>query len=510
MMSGKSKGTTLIEVMVVTVLASMVLGSAMGIWSFARRNMSRTATRQTLQQDTTRILTHLGADLKAAKGQTFSSTNDPLTLEFTRYAVNPDDNDKLSSEITQRIKYEFKKPVLRRYVDNRLKNTLSYSVENINISRKELSAEEKEKDPYLEARVDIALEMGQRAPGTTSDEHFTKHTSVVIRDEFYALVNKDRSDVFEEAADVAVEIVRENDSSFFADALDADSLKSLTDEQLDDLEESQKVDLEEAIKGLDEINKQIDKVETGDGFFNMWWWKNEDAEDVEELKGELEDLEYEKNFWSGELQVPPKDSGERCSDKANDIIEKLEDKVKTLDKTFMQAAFGSNYADPESEDQAAKDLADLQKRAFDMRVADRQVEKAIEEMSEEERTQAEADGSIPKKMIDYYIRSETEIREEIRSSGLAEEGTDEFNRLVAQEVQKVDDLKEQYDRVSLEAFDDGTIEEKTVKAYEAAKQLKGLAESKRETFKLIELAVDNLAEIDEARELKKEELVDSQ
>ncbi len=510
-MKHKTKGTTLIEIVVVTALASMVLGSAMGIWSFARRNMSRTATKQTLQQDSTRILTHLAADLKAAKGETFSSTNDPLSLEFTRYAVNPEDNTKLSSEITQKIKYTFNKPVLRRYVDGKLKQTLSYGVTNIQINRKELSAEEKEKDPYLEARVDIVLEMGQRAPGTTAEEHFIKHTSVVIRDEFYSLVNKDRSDVFEEAAEVAVEIVKENDSNFFKDELDAESLKSLTDAQLDDLEESQKVDLEEAINGLKEIDKQIDKVETGDGFFsNALWWKNQDAEDVQKLKDKLEDLEYKKKK-NGIPVIPGKDSGERCSDKADDIIDELEGKIKDLDKDFMQKAFGNSYVDPETATtDEQKELADLQKRAFDMRVSDRQVDKAIEEMDEDEKAQAEADGSIPKKMIEYYTRSEAEIREEIKTSGIAEEGSAEFNSMVAKEVKKMNDLKEMYDDCSLEAFDDGSIEEKSVKAYEAAKQLKGLAESKKDTFKLVELAVDNLAEIDEARKLKKEELVDAQ
>jgi type II secretory pathway component PulJ len=110
-MKNRNLGVTLIEVVVVTVLASMVMGSAMGIWNFARRNMSRTATRQLLQQDTTRILTYLTADLKAAKSETFASKDNPLTLEITRYCVSPEDNTKLSSEMTQKVKYDFTNPI---------------------------------------------------------------------------------------------------------------------------------------------------------------------------------------------------------------------------------------------------------------------------------------------------------------------------------------------------------------------------------------------------------------
>lgn len=503
-MKNRNLGVTLIEVVVVTVLASMVMGSAMGIWNFARRNMSRTATRQLLQQDTTRILTYLTADLKAAKSETFASKDSPLTLEFTRYCVSPEDNTKLSSEMTQKVKYVFTKPILRRYVDDSLKNTLSNSVENIEVKRKEISAEVKEKDPYLEARVDIFLEMGQKAPGTTSEEHFIKHTSVVIRDEFYTLANKERTNVFDQAAEAAVEIVKENDSSFFKDTLDADSLKNLTDEQLDDLEGTQKTNLKDAKEGLDEINKQINKVETGDGFFNMWWWKNQDAEDVEKLKAEL------KSLSCPDKNIPPKDSGQRASEKADGIIQKLDEKIETLETGFLQMAYGSSYADPKSENQTTKDQAELQKRAYEMRVADRQVDKALAEMNDEEKAQAEADGSIPKKMIDYYNRSEDEIKEELISSGIATPGTTAFNEMLAKEVKKVDDLKKMYENCDVSFLDDTSkVEEKTMKAYDAAKQLKNLAESKKETFKLKELAIDNLVEIEEARKLKKEQLADT-
>lgn len=504
----KSQGVTLVEILVVTVLASMVMGSAMGIWSYSRRNMSRTSARQVLQQDATRILTQLQADLKAAKAETFQAKNDPLSLEFTRYVVSPDDSSKLSNEMTQNVKYVFAKPILRRLVDGKGAHTLSNYVENIVIDRKELSAEAKVTDQYLEARVNIALEMGKRAMGTDSDEKFLKHTSVVIRDEFYSLANKERSDVFEDSKEVADELVKANDSSFFSDVLDADSLKNLTDEQLDDLEKTQETNLKDAKEGLEEINDRIAKIDSGEGWFNHWWWRNEDAADVEGMKTEL------KKLKCSDKDIPEKGSGERASEKAEAIIKRLDDKIKTLESTFMNEAYSGDLADPNSDNDEVKTRADLQKRAYDMRVTDRQIQAALDEMSDEEKTEAEANGSMPRKMIDQYSKTAEQIRTEIVGTGIVEDGSDELNTMVAQEVAKMAALKKEYDACDLGFLTDGKtkdgteIEEKSIKAYEGAKQLKSLAESKMETFKLKELSIDNVVEINKARELKKESLED--
>jgi hypothetical protein len=82
--------------------------------------------------------------------------------------------------------------------------------------------------------------------------------------------------------------------------------------------------------------------------------------------------------------------------------------------------------------------------------------------------------------------------------------------MVAQEVEKMDNLKRTYDQCDVAFLDDGTEDETTITAYDGAKQLRSLAESKMETFKLKELAIDNLVEIEEARKLKQEELQDNQ
>jgi hypothetical protein len=331
-----------------------------------------------------------------------------------------------------------------------------------------------------------------------------KHTSVVIRDEFYALANKERADVFEEAEQVAEEIVKEGDSSFFSDTLDAQSLKSLTDGQLDDLEKTQEGDLNRAKEGLREIDKRIDDVDSGDYFGNWFWWKNQDAEDVENLRKEL------KSLRCPDRNIPEKDSGNRASEKVEDIMDQLDAKIEDLENRFLGNAFGSDFVNPDTEDPEGKRIADLQKRAYDMKVTDRQIQTALDQMSDEEKAEAEANGTLPKKMIEYYYQTEDQIKREIRSSGLVEEGSEEFNEMVAQEVEKMDNLKRTYDQCDVAFLDDGTEDETTITAYDGAKQLRSLAESKMETFKLKELAIDNLVEIEEARKLKQEELQDNQ
>lgn len=501
MKQNNRRGVTLVELMVAAALASLVLGSAMGIWSYSRRNLARTSARQILQQDATRILSQLKVDLKAAKAETFKGTESPMSLEFSRYVVDQNDNTKLSAEKTEQVKYLFTKPILRRALAGKAAKTMSNSVENIVISRKAISEAQKETDAYLEARVDIALEMGNKVPGTKIEERFTQHTSVVIRDEFYALVNKDRQEVFEVAKEVVEEIGKPADSQFFNDQLDADALQSLTDEQLDDLDETQKVNLEDAKKGVKEINDRISDVDTG----KKWWQgfffglgANEEGAEVKELRDKLKDIECKDE------NIPAKDSGNRASDQAQKIADELQEKIKELDKEFMAEAFkDQTLFNADSTDAEVKKKAEQQRRAYDMKVMDRQIEKAVAEMSEEDRKKAEEANELPKKMIDQFVRTEAEIRKEIESSGIVAPG--EIDAMVAKEVAEMTFLQSQYNSCKLEWMDTSDDQNK-IKAYDAAKQLKNLADSKKETLVLKEMAIDNQVEIAKARELKKESL----
>lgn len=497
-----NRGITLVELIVAAALASMVLGGAMGIWSYARRNLSRTGTRQILQQDAARVLAQLRADLKAAKAESFKATESPMSLEFIRYVADKNDNTKLSADKTEQVKYVFSKPILRRTIAGKPTRSLSNNVENVRITRKALSEAEKESASYLESRVDIALEMASKVPGVNLEEKFTQHTSVVIRDEFYSLVNKDRGEVFDIAKEVADEISKPGDSSFFNDSLDANSLKSLTEEQLNDLDKTQDVNLKDAKEGVKEIDDRIDDVDTG----KKWWQgfffglgSNEEGADVEGMRDRLHDIKCP------DKDIPAKGSGQRASEKVEKLAGELDSKIKDLDKEFITEAFkGKTLYSVDSTDPDLKKKAEQQRRAYDMKVMDRQIEKAVEKMSEEDRKKAEESGELPKKMIDQFIRSEADIRKEIESSGLANSPA-ELDAMVTREVTEMNFLKSQYDSCDL-AWMESSGDQNKIKAYEAAKQLKNLADSKKETLVLKEMAIDNKVEIVKARELKKESL----
>ncbi len=137
-----------------------------------------------------------------------------------------------------------------------------------------------------------------------------------------------------------------------------------------------------------------------------------------------------------------------------------------------------------------------------MKLTDRQIDKAMEGMSDEEKAEAEANNV--KKMIDAFNRTEAEIRDEFRATAVAPEGSDEFEALVQREIRDQAFIKQQYNACSLDWMDSSSEDKNAIKAYEGAKQLKSLAEGKKETLKLKEMAIDNKSEIAEARRIKQE------
>ncbi|EKD82823.1 MAG: hypothetical protein ACD_39C01068G0001, partial [uncultured bacterium] len=498
MNAGKRSGMTLVELMVAAVLASMVLGAAMNIWSYARRHISRTTTRQILQMDAQRILAQFKADMKAAKADTFKSTADPMTLEFKRYVVSSEDNTKLSADKIEDVRYVFAKPILRRQITGSFQKTMSTNVDNIRIVRKELTEEQRENDSYLEARVDIALDLAAMAPGTGIEERFSQHTSAVIRDEFYSLANKEREEVLTIASEVAEELGKSTDSSFFNEQLNAASLANLTEEQLADLQKTQEGAVEEAKKNLEELDKRIDDVDTGKKWWQVGWWSNDEGADVKDMREDLGDIKCPN---TGPL--PAKETKTRPSDKVDGVLERINNKIGNLESQFYSKSYqGTTILDANSPDSETKRLASLQKRAYEMKLTDRQIDKAMAGMSEEEKKEAEA--SNVKKMIDAFNRTDSEIRDELRTTAIAPEGTPEFEALVQREIRDQAFIKQQYTACKLDWMDASSEDQNAIKAYEGAKQLKSLAESKKETLRLKEMAIDNMAEIKEAERIKQE------
>jgi len=494
----RRSGMTLVELMVATVLAAMVLGAAMNIWSYARRHISRTTTRQILQMDAQRILTQFKADMKAAKAETFKSTADPLTLEFKRYVVDKNDNTKLSADKIEEVRYVFAKPILRRQVAGSYQKTLSTNVDNIRVSRKELTEAQQENEAYLEARVDISLDLMAKAPGTGSEERFSQHTSAVIRDEFYTLANKEREEVLTIASEVAEELDKPTDSSFFNEELNAQSLANLTEEQLADLLETQEGAIEEAKKNLSELDDRIKDVDTGKRWWQIGWWSNDEGADVKQMREDLGKIRC-----PDEGPLPDKETKTRPSDQVDGVLTRINNKIGNLESQFYGKSYaGTTILDANSTDPEIKRQAALQKRAYEMKLTDRQIDKAMAGMSDEEKAEAEANNV--KKMIDAFNRTEQEIRDEFRTSAVAPEGSDEFEALVQREIRDQAFIKQQYNACSLDWMDSSSEDENAIKAYEGAKQLKSLAESKKETLKLKEMAIDNKSEIDEAKRIKQE------
>lgn len=508
----ENHGITMVELIVAASIASMVAGSAMSIWSYARRNISKSTTRQVMQADAQRILAYLSSDLKAARAKTFVTSENPMSLQFQRYVVSKDDNNKLSDKVEE-VKYVLSAPILRRTVTGKATKNLSTNVENLKIDRKIISDEQKETDSYLEARIDIALDLKSTPPGSNLPETFSRHTSVVIRDEYYALANKEREEVLEIAAAVAEQLNVNTDSNFFKDTLDAASLMSLEPSQLTELDETQKDNIKQANEGLKELNDRIGDVDTG----KKWWQvsfigflANEEGAEVKALRNRLEKVKCP------DANIPSKESKTRPSDEVEAIRTEIHERIEKDETDFLNNSFeGKTIFDKASEDAEISKNAAAQQRAYEMKLMDRQIEKAKKAMSADQIAEAEANKTLPQTMVSQLVLDKDKIRDEFLSAGvfssgvLSREEKEALDKMVEDQYNEAKFIKDQYDACDL-AWMDKSENTNKVKAYEAAKQLKTLAESKKEALLLKELAIDNRVEIEKAGKLKKESFENNQ
>lgn len=489
----RGTGFTLTEVLVAVVLFSIVMGVAMGIWSNAQRNISRTTTRQILQRESRTIIMQLTADLKAVKSGTFKTTPEPLTMEFKRFASEgkAGDEEKLANERTVSVRYGFSKPIFRRTLEGKGPHTLSGHVDAITITKQNLSPEEAEKNPNLQARVDVVLTMKMRVPGTTRDEIHVERTSVVMRDDYYQLVNKSYPSNMQLATTIKEKIDEVETCTWFDEELTKDALKNLTKEQIDDLTKVQQDTIKQANDDLDGLNDQINKVDTGHSWWSWLTGEDPDVADVYKLQKDLKAIECpDKN-------IPEKGSGNRASEKADKIIQTLKDKIDTNEKKFFDNSFaGKTIYDPEKPDQA--DKAAAQKKAYEMKLVDRQIEKAMENLSEEDKKDPEKMKQFTK-MIDKYPPSEAELRSQLEKElANANMKDDEKKAYIDGKCKEMGLVKAEYTNCDLAWMESDENKDK-VKAYEAAKQLYNFGKSKVENLRMKEMCIDNIKTLEDAK-----------
>jgi len=495
MKNERRQGFTLVEVMVSIILFSVVLGVTMNLWSQAQRNMAQTTTRQILQHESRLITQMLTADLKAVKANTFKTQAEPLSMEFERFSSDEKamEGEKLANERTIAVKYTLSKPILHRELAGKGSRTLSSHVEAITVAKKALSAEEAEANPQQSARVDVAVTLKMRVPGSKKDLFHTERTSVIMRDDYYQLVNKSYASNLQTASSIKENIDEAEKSNWFDQELTADSLKNLTKDQLENMSTVQADMIKQANSDLKDLDSQIKDVDTGKKWYNYaFGWLTGTDPDVEfatTMRNKLADIECPGD------NLPEK--GQRPSDKADELIREVDKKIQEDEKEFFGKSFASIY---DENKQSEKELAASQKKAYEMKLADRQIEKALEKMSEADKKDPEKMKQFTK-LIDQYPKTTDELRakmtEDLRLSEKSADARADLEVLIDKKCKEMEQVKAEYAKCDLKWMDDSSIEKK-VKAYEANKQVYNFGKSKVETLRTKEMSIDNQKVIDEA------------
>ncbi|HEY9070787.1 MAG TPA: prepilin-type N-terminal cleavage/methylation domain-containing protein [Candidatus Ozemobacteraceae bacterium] len=495
MKTHRRHGFTLTEVMVSIVLFSIVMGVTMNLWSQAQRNMAQTTTRQTLQHDSRLIIQMMTADLKAVKAGTFKISQEPLSMEFDRFSGDEKalEGEKLANERTIAVKYTFTKPLLHREMAGKGPRTLSSHVETVTVSRKTLSPEEAEANPQQSARVDIVVTLKMRVPGSRKELTHTERTSVIMRDDYYQLANKTYASNLQTASTIKEDISEAEKSNWFDQELTADSLKNLTKEQLDDMSKVQQDTIKQANSDLKELNNQIKDVDTGKKWYNYaFGWLTGTDPDVEfatTMRNKLADIECPENG------LPAK--GQRPSDEADKIIQEVNKKIQEDEKEFFGKSFTTIY---DEKNASQKEQAAAQKKAYEMKLADRQIEKALEKLSEEDKKDPEKMKQFTK-LIDQYPATTEQLRANLANDLRLNEKTGEaradLEKMIDAKCKEMELIKAEYAKCDLQWMNDSSIEKK-IKAYEANKQVFNFGKSKVETLRTKEMSIDNAKVIEEA------------
>lgn len=458
---------TLVEIMVAIILTTIVLTSAYMIWSRVQIRISRSYTKQTLQNELRKVANSMQNDFKSIK---FHDENDQydtdkdkavkisgddknFTMSFQKFKEAEEaDKNKLAQDIVEDVKYTLASNVLKREVGGRTK-VLSFHCEGVVVSP--AAGDKSDSDDYAnaseevrnakEAQLDIEITGKMVVPGSGEEMYHTEKTSVVMRNEYYRKINKNYKSNFDLAKMEANDIVGEG-------AAGALSGENMDYSELDtDVLENLRTSEEEVLAGLEdnlkEINKTIDDSSAGLGV----------GARISSFLGSLfsgEDDDYQLYKDSKDNLYKAKTVAETES-----AIKTIKERTERQESGFYDQAYTKkSYSSMTDEEKTTF------KRAYDMAVQEKTIQEAYQDSEEDP----------PKSNID--------IQKEIVNSS-------EATQAQKDEAQKIIDV---YNDINLDWMSDDDTD---IKVYKANKQLMDQANTKLELLKSKEKTEKNLEEI---------------
>ena len=483
--NNRKKAFTLVEVMVAVLLLTVVLTAIYQVWSKVQQGIARSHTRQALQTELRNAANYMSNDFKSIKFSedtfklTVSDDGKNFSMSFEKFVENKDEeNSKLAIDIVDTVKYDLKNNILTRIGDKKTK-ILSSNCEGVSISRatadsSDSGALENSDEDFKagrEAKLDITITGKKIVPGNGEEMYHVEKTSVVMRNEYYKNVNKTYISTFDLTKKETDEVIQEGDNAMMevGGLLDPEFLKTLDDDVLAGMDEEQKALLKQAEDSLEDLNDSIDDTDTGESGWNKFWggvafWSESEGEKVRGYRSSLRDADSEAEVKA--------------------VKEKLEQYTKDKETDFLSASTGGKYNRMEKEEK------ELYKRAYDMKVQDRNLEGGYNKLKEE-KGEEEA-GEKPQLMIETLTGQNTQSVEVQNADGTT---TTISGNTVSEENQKLIDA---YNSIDLSWMGEYGEEEEDVGIYNAARQLISEADSKIDLIRLRDNCNTNIDNIEKA------------
>ncbi len=490
MQKRKKTGFTMVEMMVAMFLSTIVLSAIYGVWIRIQREIARSNTRQTLQNEMRTAANYLQKDLKSVKEGTFeapggqSADGSSLHIIFERFKETED--DKIAQDSTENVEYRLSDGLLTRKTDTSLK-ILSVSIEGMQIVKSidaadlgatDLETTDKDFRAGREAKLDVNIVGRKSIPGSRDEVYHVERTSLVMRDEYYKKANRSFVSNFDLAKlekDAVVEVDASQDATFGpGGAYSEEQLRALSNDQLTGLESTQRDLIRQAQDSITEMNTAIDSTDTGESGWSKFWqgvnvFSTTEGEQVRDLRKDLADAD--------------------TKDQVNSVLNKLSDYTRDKEEQFLIRSV-PGYS---SMSAAQKDLY---KEAYEMKLQDRTIDGSYKLLSE----QAAKDGKTPPEAPQKIIDVATGIAEgEGSKTYIDEAGNTVQISNEASSTRSTSDLKSAYDNIDLSWMGEFNKEPDDVGIYNAAKSLISQGKAKLNVIELRDTSEDNVALIQQVK-----------
>ncbi len=497
------KAFTLVEIMVAIMLTTIVLTAIFLIWSRVSAGIARSSTKQRLQNELRRAANYMQNDFKTIKyyaddpEKAFKRTGDDenWVITFEKFDELKENEDKIAQDVSKLVTYEKKNSVLTRKYDGKT-NILLVCCDNVNIDRTtNNSTDYEDADTDLksakDSKLDIEITGKMTIPGTNEEMYITEKSSVVMRNEYYTNQNKNFVSTFDLTKKETSDVIIAGDASNLqvGEVLDLEFLKTLNDDVLSGMDKTQEDMLKETMERLDEINDAINKTDTGESAiskFGQWlnFFSDSEGEQVRGLRSELAGIEAKISKDEKDLSKIKSEYG-KAIDKTLDVKKKLEEFTSKKEDEFLGKSI-SNYSSLSQKEK------DIYKKAYEMRLQDRNLEGAFNKLTDEEKEEM---GGKPPTNYDRLSGNFTMTNEDQEMSKITDGSGNTINTSNNSQTAENKEILAAYEKIDLSWMKDFGDEPEDVGIYNAAKQLITQADTKLDMLRMEQVCAENRGNI---------------